>query len=287
MTIDWGAATGSPFPTMSKMFEMDGSDASSQLTGDTFVAQEGQYYIGGGWSNSVGSVSAAPVELIVQAPPAPSINYDTQLIAYFNADTPITGTDSDVLSLNARGTGGVVYSKTGTGTPIERIAGSDGGFKFSDGAYLQSQNLTGMPTTDGLFAVVSFTLTSYGSNQSILLDGAGGHLKLRNNGGSLQFLAQDDSAVTMVLGSVVYSTRFTIAGEVDDVTDVMRAFNMAGSLTTNPTAHTGMTDPELGRLVHGRYVIGTIHEFGIVGKPEGGDWPVTMEELYADFTRGA
>lgn len=285
--INWGAATGTPAPTQDRVFLMDGSDASSQLTGNTFVAQEGQYMIDGEWSNGVGApVPVVPVSFVLDAAPVPEIDYDTMAIAYWNGDTPITGTDSDVLTMMARGTGAVVYAKTGTGT-ISRAAGVDGGFGFTDGAYFQSQNLTGQPTTDGMFAVASLTLTTYGSNTGIILDGAGGHIKLRNNSGTVQFLAQDDTAQTMVLGAMIYNTRVTIAGEVDDVTDIMRAFNMAGSLAVNPTAHAGMTDPALSRLVHGRYINGTIHEFAIVGKPEGGDWPVTMEAVFADFTRGA
>lgn len=285
VTISWGAATGSPTPTQDREFIMDGSDASSQLTGNTFVAQEGQYVVDGSWSNGVGApVPVVPVSFVVSDAPVPTIDYDTLAVAYFNAETPITGTNSDVLTMIARGTGNVIYAKTGTGAVITRTAD---GFVFADGAYLQSNNLSGQPTTDGLFAVASFTVSTYGTTTGIILDGAGGHLKIRNNSGTLQFLAQDDTAQAMSIGAMVYGNRITIAGEVDDVTDVLRAFNVAGSLVTDPTTHTGMTDPSLGRLVHGRYINGTIHEFAIIGKPEGGAWPVTMEAVFADFIRGA
>lgn len=284
VVIDWGAAYGVPSPTQNRVFLMDGSDATGQLVGNSFVAQQGLYEISGAWDNAAGSTAVTPVYFTVDPAAPPAINYDTDAFIYLNADCPITGTDEDVLTVALRGTLNATYTKTGTGNVITRSAD---GFTFADGAYFQTQIFSNLPTTDGLFAVVSFTLTSYGSNIGAILDGAGGHLKIRNNAGNLQFLAQGSTGQAMALGAAPYGTRVTVAGEIDDVTDIMRAFNVAGNLDTNPTAHPGMTDPTLTRVMQGRYVNGTLHEFGLFVKGEGQAWTQTMEAVFADFTRGA
>ena len=71
---------------------------------------------------------------------------------------------------------------------------------------------------------------------------------------------------------------------IDDVLDVLRGINNSGAAVSVP--HTGLVDPLPTRFTTGRYVKGTLHRLVIVGRPEGKDWPVTIEQVYADFRRG-
>lgn len=54
--------------------------------------------------------------------------------------------------------------------------------------------------------MVDCTLTSYGSNLGQILEGAGGHVKIRNNAGNLQVVGLT-IPVALVLGSVIYGSR--------------------------------------------------------------------------------
>lgn len=284
ITLDLGAADGMPAPVATWGFTRNGVSIKDSLDpgGLTMeLASAGVYVLSASWTNSAGSVTAQTATLTVQAPPVPAINYDTQALAYFDAATTFAGSATDVTSVTARGTGGVILSKNGTGATIQHSAA---GLTFANGSYLQSPTLTGLPTTDGVFAVVDCTLTSYGSNLGQILEGAGGHVKIRNNAGNLQVVGSDDSSVALVLGSVIYGSRVILAGMLDDVLNAVNGINTAGGDIS--AAHGGITEPELTRIFTGRYVHGTIHRLAIVGRAEGQAWPVTMREVYADFRRG-
>lgn len=285
ITLNLGAANGSPTPVATWDFTLNGVSIRDRLDQGELTMEltaPGTYVLSVGWVNSHGTVSATSAQHTVAAPVIPTINYDTQALAYFNAETAYTGTAADVAALTARGTGHYVFSKTGTGTTVQRAAG---GFVFGDGVYLQSQTLTAQPMTDGIFVVADVTLDSYGSNIGQIVDGTGGHVKIRNASGALQITGVDDTAVNLALGSVSYGQRMVISAQIDDVADVLSGHDVAGNVLSTP--HAGLTDPALGRLTFGRYLRGTIHRMAIVGRAEGQPWPVTMREVVEDFRRGA
>lgn len=302
VTLTLGSAFGTPAPAASWDLTLDGR--SIKTTVDEFMALEltaaGTYELTVEWANGVSPAAAATsAQLVVQPehpvepeepgepeepeePEVPAIDYASVALAYIDADTPFEGSATDVTAINARGKGGYRFAKTGTGTAIQRTAE---GFAFADGAYVQSQALTGQANTDGIFAVVAFTLPAYGSNVGQLLDGGGGHVKLRNNAGSLQVVGQDDTAVTLVLGPLGYNQRVVAAGQIDDLLDLLSGIKADGGDAS--VAHAGITDPSITRASFGRYVNGTIHRLAIIGRAEGEAWPVTMREVYADFRAGA
>ncbi|MBP8929897.1 MAG: hypothetical protein KBG46_01295 [Paracoccus sp.] len=285
ITLDLGTASGTPAPVASWDLTLNGVSIRGGVEPQALsmdLTQSGTYVLTVGWANSAGNVSAQAATLNVAAlPPAPTINYDTQALAYFDAATSFAGSASDVTSVTARGTGGYVFAKNGAGAAIQRTAQ---GFVFANGQFLQSQALSAQPTTDGVFAVIDCTLTSYGSSLGQILDGAGGHVKIRNTSGTLQVIGQDDSTVAVTLGSVAYGQRTILAGMLDDVLNLVAGIDTAGGQVSAP--HGGLTDPEPSRVMTGRYIHGTIHRLAIVGRPEGQAWPVTMREVYEDFQRG-
>ena len=285
ITLDLGAASGTPVPVASWDLTLDGVSVRGGVEPDALsmdLTQPGTYVLTVGWANSAGNIAAQAVTLNVAAlPPAPVIDYDSQTLAYFDAATSFAGSAGDVTSVTARGTGGYVFAKNGAGAAIQHSAQ---GFVFANGHFLQSQTLSAQPTTDGVFAVVDCTLTSYGSSLGQILDGAGGHVKLRNTSGTLQVIGQDDSTVAVALGSVAYGSRMILAGMLDDVLNLVGGIDTAGGDVSAP--HGGLTDPEPSRVMTGRYINGTIHRLAIVGRPEGQPWPVTMREVYADFLQG-
>lgn len=285
ITLDLGAASGMPAPVASWDLTLDGTSVRGGVEPGALsldLTQSGTYVLSVTWANSAGNVTAQAATLTVAAPPtAPVINYDTQTLAYFDAQTSYTGSASDVASVTARGTGGYVFAKNGAGAAIQRSAQ---GFVFANGQFLQSQALSAQPSTDGIFAVIDCTLTSYGASLGQILDGAGGHVKIRNTSGTLQVVGQDDSIVAVTLGSVAYGHRMVLAGMLDDVLNLVGGIDTAGGDVSAP--HGGLTDPEPSRVMTGRFINGTIHRLAIVGRAEGQPWPVTMREVHADFLRG-
>lgn len=285
ITLDLGAASGSPAPAASWDLTLDGVSIRGGVEPGSLsldLTQPGAYVLSVSWANGAGNVTAQPATLNVAAlPPAPAIDYDTRALAYFDAATSYAGSASDVTSVTARGTGGYVFARNGAGAAIQHSAQ---GFVFDNGYFLQSQTLSGQPATDGVFAVVDCTLTAYGASLGQILDGAGGHVKIRNTSGTLQVIGQDDSTVAVALGSVAYGSRMILAGMLDDVLNLVGGIDTAGGDVS--AAHGGVTDPEPSRFATGRYIHGTIHRLAIVGRAEGQAWPVTMREVYEDFQQG-
>lgn len=288
VTLDLGAASGTPTPAVTWDFTLNGTSIKSRLDSGAMtieLAEAGTYALSVTWTNSADAVEATTASLLVKqddTPPATTgIDYSKVALAYLDATSTIAGTATDVSSITASGTGNYVFTKAGTGAAIQR---SDTGFVFGDGAYVQTQVLSNQPTTDGLFAVVDVTLTSYGSNIGQLIDGTGVNLKLRNSTGSLQALGPVAGQGALTLGAVTYGTRVMIGGLIDDVLDLLKGVNSSGAVVSAP--HGGLIDPSPTRFTTGRYVKGTLHRLVIVGRPEGKDWPVTIEQVYADFRRG-
>lgn len=284
ITLDLGEADGEPQPVASWDFTRDGVSVVSDVDEAAMtldIAEAGTYALAVDWSNSAGNVSAETALLTVE-PEAAGVDYDTQTLAYFDAATAFSGSAANVSSINARGTGQYVFTSTGSGTAVMH----DGaGFVFDDGCYMQAQLPAGQPTTDGLMAVVDFTLTGYGSNVGMLLEGAGDKMRMRDNNGKLQALAQDDTTVAISLGNTVYGTRIVIAGLMDDVLDRVEGISADGEDVSE--AHDGITDPQPTRFFSGRFIKGIIHRLAVVGRAEGQEWPVTMRQIYDEFAQGA
>lgn len=286
ITLNLGRAQGSPKPEAGWDFTLNGQSIMARLDQGMMtmeLAEPGEYQLSVSWTNSLGTVEAQAALLSVAAPPEiPAIDYAAVTLAYLDAESPFAGTAGDVLSITPAGTAGLVFAKTGSGTAIQH---GSAGFSFSDGVYLQTQILSNLPTTDGVFAVADLTISSYGSAATQILDGTGGTLKLRNNAGTLQAIGPVSGLGALSLGSVPYGTRIVIAGQIDDVLDLLSGHDLSGNPVSSP--HTGLTDPLPTRFLTGRYLKGTLHRLAIVGRPEGQGWPVTMQQVMADFRRGA
>ena len=72
-------------------------------------------------------------------------------------------------------------------------------------------------------------------------------------------------------------------GRIDDLTDMLGMYDLAGAYSEQPI---GSTNPDLTRVISGRYLNGTLHRLAVFGRPEGGAWPVSFEEVFADFRAG-
>lgn len=285
ITLDIGAAQGTPTPVATWDFTLNGTSIKSRLDTGAMtleLSEAGVYVLTVRWTNSADTTEASTASLTVTAPSVPTINYAAVALAYVNASTSFAGTASDVSAITASGTGQYIFTKTGTGAAIQHSAD---GFVFGNGAYVQTQILSNQPTTDGLFAVADITLTSYGANVGQIVDGTGVNLKLRNSSGALQVLGPVSGQGALSLGNMTYGTRIVVGGQIDDVLDLLSGVNVSGAGVSTP--HTGLVDPLPTRFTTGRYLNGTLHRLVIVGRPEGQPWPVTMDQVYADFRRGA
>ncbi len=285
VTLDLGAASGTPQPSATWDITRNGISIKDRLDSGALtleLAEAGVYALNVTWANSADAVEASTASITLSAPVTPTINYAAVALAYIDADTSFAGTAADVTAISARGTGAYVFTKTGSGTAIQRTAD---GFVFGNGAYVQTQVLSGQPTTDGIFAVADVTLTSYGANIGQIIDGTGVNLKLRNSTGTIQVLGPVSGQGALSLGTVTYGTRVIVGGQIDDVLDLLSGVNTSGAAIS--ATHAGLNDPSPTRFTTGRYVNGTLHRLAIVGRPEGQAWPVTMDQVYADFRRGA
>lgn len=284
VTLNIGAASGSPAPVADWDITRDGVSLRAQLDvgAMTFeLSEPGTYILSVRWSNAGGTVRAISAQLTVEPVAVAEIDYNAVTLAYLDAGTAYGGTAADVTSISAGGTAGYVFTKAGSGAAVTRSAA---GFVFSEGAYVQTQVLSSQPTTDGMFAVADITLASYGTSAGQILDGAGTGLKLRNNAGALQVIGPVSGQGGLSLGNVSYGTRMILAGQLDDLLDLLSGFNTAGGVVS--VAHAGLVDPAPTRFITGRYINGTLHRMAIVGRPEGADWPITMQEVVQDFRRG-
>lgn len=227
--------------------------------------------VGGGWI----AISQTETQ-----PPA-AIDY-TQAIAYIDASAAYAGSASAVTSITSIGQQGLVFVGTGSGTPITHSAA---GFTFGGGVYLQTAILAAgsQPTGDGLFAVIDITLTSYGSNDGQLLQGIGGRINILDVSGALRVLGYEDSSINVAAGATPYGTRFVIGGRMDDLADLLGVYDVTGTYTEQAYAN---TDPDLTRISTGRYINGTLHRLAVFGRPEGGAWPASFEDVFADFRAG-
>lgn len=284
ITLDIGAAEGSSQTVATWDIMLNGDSIRDRLDAGAptlELTQPGYYELTVSWANSAGIVEAETAALTVEvAPEVPSIDY-AQAIAYIDAGTPFEGDASNVTAIISAGQQGLAFAATGSGDPVTHGAE---GFSFSGGAYLQSANLSGQPTGDGVFAVVDITLAGYGASTGQILQGGGGRINILDTGGTLRVQGTEDSSVNMTAGVTPYGTRVVLGGRLDDLLDVLGMYDLAGSYSERPI---DSTDPNLTRIITGRYIVGTLHRLAVFGRPEGGAWPASFEEVYADFQAGA
>ena len=286
LTLAPGAATGNPAPTATYQWYRNGAALSGEdgLTLDTGGYGAGVYRATVIWANGVTPAATGTTGTItVEASTAPGIDYSQALI-YFDANTPFTGSATDVTAITAEGTAGLSLAKTGTAA-VQRTAD---GFVFDDTGYVSASGIAAGAVTDGMFLVVEFTQTAVGPNWAKLSDGTGSRLRLQVHSGNQSIIGAgaDDTTVNITLGTATFGTRHIVAFEMDDVLNQMIGYDVTGA-SIGPIAHAGLTDPVNTRIDIGQYLNGTIHRWCLVGRTEGGAWPLTMAEVFADFQAGA
>lgn len=289
LTLARGAATGTPTPTATYQWLRNGAVLPGEdgLTLDTGGYGGGVYHARVIWANGVtpaatGTTSTITVQAAV-TPPAPGIDYSRALV-YFDANTPFTGSASDVTAITSRGSAGLSLEKTGTAA-VQRTAN---GFVFADTGYVSASGIAAGAATDGMFLVVEFTKNANGSNWARLSDGTGSRMRLQVNTSNqaITGTGADDTSVNIALGTSTFGTRHVVAFEMDDVLNQLTGYDVSGA-SVGPIAHAGLTDPVNTRVDIGQYLNGTIHRWCLVGRTEGGAWPLTMAEVVADFRAGA
>ena len=286
LTLAPGAATGNPAPTATYQWYRNGVVLSGEdaLTLDTGGHGAGVYRATVIWANGVTPAATGTTGTItVEAANAPGIDYSRALV-YFDANTPFTGTASDVTAITSRGSAGLSLAKTGTAA-IRRTAD---GFVFADTGYVGAAGIAAGAATDGMFLVVEFTQNAVGSNWARLSDGTGSRARLQIHAGNQSIIGTgaDDTNVNIALGTATLGTRHVVAFEMDDVLNRLTGYDVTGA-SVGPIAHAGLTDPVNTRVDIGQYLNGTIHRWCLVGRTEGGAWPLTMAEVVADFRAGA
>ena len=286
LTLARGAATGTPTPTATYQWLRNGAVLSGEdgLTLDTGGYGGGVYHARVIWANGVAPAATGTSGTItVEAATAPGIDYSQALI-YFDANTPFTGTASDVTAITSRGSAGLSLAKTGAAA-VRRTAN---GFVFADTGYVSAAGIAAGAATDGMFLVVEFTQNANGSNWARLSDGTGSRMRLQVNTSNqaITGTGADDTNVNIALGTATFGTRHIVAFEMDDVLNQMIGYDVSGA-SVGPIAHAGLTDPVNTRIDIGQYLNGTIHRWCLVGRTEGGAWPLTMAQVFADFRAGA
>ena len=279
--------SGTPVPVITHRWYKDGGllNGEDGLTIDTSNYEDGEYQRRDTARNSAGSVVATTNTVqIEEATTAPTgIDY-SQALVYFDSDTAYTGSATDVTAITAEGTAGLSLDKTGTAS-VRRTAD---GFVFADTGYVSASGIPAGAATDGMFLVVEFTQTAVGSNWARLSDGTGSRMRLQVHTGNQSIIGTgaDDTNVNIALGTATFGTRHVVAFEMDDVLNQLTGYDVTGA-SVGPIAHAGLTDPVNTRIDIGQFVNGTIHRWCLVGRTEGGAWPLTMAEVVADFRTGA
>ena len=288
LTLARGAATGTPTPTATYQWLRNSAVIPNEdaLTLDTGGYGAGAYRARVIWANGVTPAATGTTNTInvaVTTTPTPRIDYSRALV-YFDANTPFTGTASDVTAITSRGSAGLSLAKTGTAA-IQRTAN---GFVFADTGYVGGAGIAAGAATDGMFLVVEFTQTAVGSNWARLSDGIGSRMRLQIHAGNQSIIGTgaEDTNVNIALGTSTFGTRHIVAFEMDDVLNQVTGYDVSGA-SVGPIAHAGLTDPVNTRVDIGQYLNGTIHRWCLVGRTEGGAWPLTMAEVVADFRAGA
>ena len=283
ITLDIGAASGTPAATATWDFTRDGISIKAGLTAGVAmeITQAGVYALSVSWSNGVGSPAVATVaQFTVSASNAPAINYATAALLYLDKDSAYAGPDTGVTTITTTGTSGRILNNNSGTTPVVKVAD---GWRITDGNRLQTPGFTAT-NYDGLFVIMDVTLASYGSALGQMLDGTGSRISLRNNNGNIQGIGPASGQPSVALGAANYGSRIVVAVQMDALADVISGYTAAGAQVSAAHVDAGIAPTQ---FVIGRYCNMTIHRMAIVGRPVGGAWPVTLAEVHADFIGGA
>lgn len=282
ITIDFGAATGNPAPTDGMDYTRDGVSIRADLTGGGAMEldQPGVYELSGYWNQLGGArVAVTPISFTIEEPSSESIDYAAVTQLYIDENTPYTGSESAIATLTPVGLLGRAMSNSNGTQAIQKVAG---GWRVIDGSRLQTPvGATG--TFDGLFIVVDVTIDAYGSSQGQIVESMGARLSIRNNNGNLLGVGPVGGQSSVGLGAASYGERMVIAARYDAVSDIIDGLTPAGAPVS--AAHNADNVAPTQYLI-GRFFNGVIHRVAIVAKPVGGEWPITLDQVHADFSMG-
>lgn len=281
LTLDIGAASGTPTPTATVQWRRAGADIAGATAGTYALAaaDAGQAITARvTWTNSAGVATADsnPITAAV----APSLNYDAGALVYYEKGMAVLGSANAVTGVAMRGTGSITMTATGTGADI---ASGPAGLAFSGGKSLARSGLANLPMGDGIFAVVRVTLNAPpATGTQDILSGSGKYPRILSlsPGTALVVQAVGDSATNAAAGALTYPASLVVGGEMDDVANTLRTLTLDGSITTTPIA---LTDPSATALSLMKNVNGTLERLAIVVRPEGGAWPLSFDAVVADF----
>lgn len=281
VTAEPGTATGTPAPTVRLQWRRGDSDIAGAVSGSYTLtaADAGQAItVRASWTNSAGSAQALS-NAITPAPKA-SLNYDAGALVYYEKGMPIQGSSGAVTGVATRGTAGITLLAVGAGAEITDGAG---GLTFAAGKSLSRTGLTGLPMGDGIFVAARVTLNAPpASGTQDLIAGAGKYPRILSlaPGTALTVQAVADTNTNASAGTLSYPARIVVGGEIDDVANTLRALALDGTISTLPIA---LTDPVATALSIMKNVNGTLERLAIVARPEGGAWPLSFEQVIADF----
>ena len=282
ITIDIGAASGSPAAVATWDFTRDGVSIKSGLTAGVAmeITAAGVYVLSVSWANGVGNPVVATVATFTVAESVdPAIDYAAVTQLYIDENTPYTGSESAIETLTPVGLLGRAMSNSNGTQAIQKV--SDG-WRVTDGSRLQTQVMTAQ-AFDGLFIVADVTIDAYGSAQGQIVESMGARLSIRNNNGSLLGVGPVSGQSSVGLGAASYGERMVIAVRYDAVSDIIDGVTPAGAPVS--AAHNADNVAPTQYLI-GRFFNGVIHRVAIVAKPVGGEWPITLDQVHADFSMG-
>ena len=277
VTLDLGAATGTPAPVAAWTLTRDGVDISAQVDG--FMAmeltQDGAYQLSVTWTNSAGSVTAT-ASLVVD-PVATPFDRAASVWADFTPASPITGTPAAVTGIQLGGTGAVTMSTAATGTNVQLTAD---GAVYEGGKY--SAATVTVPMTGGVILIAEFRLAQ-ASDTGTILD-LGADLYIRQGGANLQYGYNLGAPVIVTAKPAVAGEWQVLAIEMDRDAGTIRYWD--GDEIVTVTGLDASTFAQT-QVRAGQSALATVRQWSIATKAAGGAWTATLEQLLASYGVGA
>lgn len=279
ITLDLGAASGSPAPTAAWTLTLDGADISNQV--DNWLAMElveaGDYALAVTWTNSVGSAVAATATLTVIADVVPPA-FDRAASTWIDITptTPITGTAAAVTGITAGGTGGLTIPTAAAGAEIQRTAD---GLLYSGSKY--SAITTTPPISGGVILIAELRLTQ-GSDTGTAID-LGPNLYARQGGANLQYGYNFGAAAIVTAGPAVAGSWAVMAIELDRDAGTIRYWDGDEIITVTGIDASSFAPTQV-RL--GQSFLGAIRNASVATKTAGGAWTATLEQLLEAYGAG-
>ena len=234
-------------------------------------------------TNPGGSVSAPVVPGRIAALDA-GPDYARALLR-ISPRTTFTGAEGAITGLANDGNGD--WSLTTTGSGAEPQMQAEGIAMTAGGRFLTSPASLTPETTGGFFAVLRVTVDQDSTSPAIFLEATPATaLAMRLFGGNIQLGFNRGAAARWeTFEPVPFGTEIVLGIEVDDVAKTVRMKTLAGALTVfadQTFEDRTFTTLRIGSANFG----GVIHEAVVVTRAEDEDWPITFEEVIADFQRG-